>query len=314
MLEEQLTDNGQNPKQEKKPKPMQRRQFLGDTLKTVCGIGLLGMGLGSYSRQASSFPAWAVRPPGAINEEDFSGACIRCGLCVRDCPYDTLKLAELGDKIETGTPYFIAREIPCEMCEDIPCVVACPTNALDHDLTVIEDSRMGLAVVVDQETCIAFLGLRCEVCFNVCPVQGKAITLDMRHNKRSGKHAQFIPVVHSDACTGCGKCEYACILETAAIKVFPTALAKGKVGEHYRLGWNEKEKKGESLVTPDTEHRFNLPEGVEYNFNQGGLQLNEKLPDDSFSESKSADASPFSANPLDTLKKLQMQENGSDNK
>jgi ferredoxin-type protein NapG len=310
MLEEQSTDNGQELKQENKPKANHRRQFLGETLKTVCGIGLLGMGLGSYSRQASSFPAWAIRPPGAINEEDFSGACIRCGLCVRDCPYDTLKLAELGDKIETGTPYFIARDIPCEMCDDIPCVVACPTNALDHDLTVIEESRMGLAVLVDQETCIAFLGLRCEVCFNVCPVQGKAITLDMRHNKRSGKHAQFIPIVHSDACTGCGKCEQACILEEAAIKIFPTAMAKGQMGEHYRIGWNEKSKKGESLVTPDIEHRYNLPDGVKYDYNQGGLSL----PDDSSMKGKSADASPFSANPLETLKKLQMQENGLENK
>ncbi|MFK5894097.1 MAG: ferredoxin-type protein NapG [Pseudomonadota bacterium] len=301
MSQQQSTDNGQKLKQESKSKKIHRRQFLGDTLKTVCGIGLLGMGLGSYSRQASSFPAWAVRPPGAINEEDFSGACIRCGLCVRDCPYDTLKLAELGDQIETGTPYFIARDIPCEMCDDIPCVVACPTSALDHDLTVIEDSRMGLAVVVDHETCIAFLGLRCEVCFNVCPVQGKAITLDMRHNRRSGKHAEFIPVVHSDACTGCGKCEYACILEEAAIRIFPTAMAKGKVGEHYRLGWKEKQAKGESLVTPDVEHQYNLPEGVRYDYNQGGLKLQEL-------DNKSADASPFSGNPLDTLKNLQMQQ------
>lgn len=282
-----------------KPKAMHRRQFLGDTLKTACGIGLLGMGLGSYSRQASSFPAWAVRPPGAINEEVFSGACVRCGLCVRDCPYDTLKLAELGDKIETGTPYFIAREVPCEMCDDIPCVVACPSGALDRSLTNIDDSRMGLAVLVDQETCIAFQGLRCEVCFNVCPLLGEAITVEMQHNKRSGKHANFIPVVHSDACTGCGKCEQACILEEAAIRIFPSALAKGSIGEHYRLGWKEKGAKGKSLVTPDIEHQYNLPEGVQYNYNQGGLTI---------SKDQSADASPFSSNPLDTLKNLQKQE------
>ena len=28
---------------------------------------------------------------------------MRCGLCVRDCPYDTLKLAELGDKTMLAT-------------------------------------------------------------------------------------------------------------------------------------------------------------------------------------------------------------------
>ena len=133
---------------------LNRRKFMGDTLKTACGAALLGLGMGTYSRQAESFPAWAIRPPGALPEEEFAGACIRCGLCVRDCPYDMLRLAELGEQVALGTPYFIARDKPCEMCEDIPCVEACPTNALDHDLKNIEDARMGLAVLIDQEECI----------------------------------------------------------------------------------------------------------------------------------------------------------------
>ncbi|RLJ17709.1 ferredoxin-type protein NapG [bacterium endosymbiont of Escarpia laminata] len=269
---------------------MNRRQFLGNMLKTACGVGLVGMGLGIYSNRASSLPAHYIRPPGALPEEDFLGACIRCGLCVRDCPYDILFLGEVGDDVATGTPYFVARSGPCEMCEDIPCILACPTNALDHGLTDIEESRMGLAVVVDQETCIAFHGLRCEVCFNVCPIRGRAITLDMRHNVRSGKHALFIPVVHSDACTGCGLCERACILEEAAIKVFPTDLAKGELGKHYRLGWKEKEKAGGALVTPDVEHEYNLPEGVRYDLQGEGLIIEEK-----------PEETPFSSNPLNSL-------------
>ncbi|MCB1858686.1 MAG: ferredoxin-type protein NapG [Gammaproteobacteria bacterium] len=271
-----------------------RRQFLGNLLRTACGVGLLGTGLGLYSRQASSLPALAIRPPGALPEEEFLGACIRCGMCVRDCPYDILKLGQLGDEVPTGTPFFTARTGPCEMCEDIPCVPACPTNALDHGLTDIKQARMGLAVVVDQETCIAFLGLRCEVCFNICPIRGEAITLNYQHNDRSGKHALFIPVVHSQACTGCGLCEKACILEEAAIKVFPTHLAKGELGKHYRLGWKEKERAGQSLVTPDAEHRFNLPEGARYDLQGKGLILDAEKQDDEL---------PVSANPLDTLNK-----------
>ena len=259
-------------------------------LKTACGVGLIGVGLGLYAKRASSLPAQMIRPPGALPEEDFLGACIRCGLCVRDCPYDILFLGKLGEEVATGTPYFIARTGPCEMCEDIPCVAACPTNALDHGLTEIEDSRMGLAVVVDQESCIAFHGLRCEVCFNICPIRGRAITLDLQHNARSGKHALFIPVVHSKACTGCGLCERACILEQAAIKVFPSHLAKGELGKHYRLGWEEKERAGEALVTPDAEHRYNLPEGVRYDLQGEGLIIEEKV-----------EKTPFSSNPLDTL-------------
>lgn len=267
-----------------------RRQFLSTTLRAACGVGLIGLGLGLYSRQASSLSATAIRPPGAQPEEVFLGACIRCGLCVRDCPYDILQLGQIGEEVPTGTPYFTARTGPCELCEDIPCVVACPTNALDHNLTDIEEARMGLAVLIDQESCIAFHGLRCEVCYNVCPIRGDAISLDRRHNVRSGKHALFIPVVHSDACTGCGLCEKACILEQAAIKVLPTHLAKGEMGKHYRFGWEEKAKRGKSLVTPDLEHQYNLPEGVRYELQGRGLIIDQ--PQDQL---------PMSANPLETL-------------
>lgn len=278
--------NSENPKGKKKG--VSRRRFLTDMATTACGVGLFGLGVGLYSQRANSLPAVAIRPPGALPEEDFLAACTRCGLCVRDCPYDMLKLAEVGDDVPLGTPYFIAREAGCEMCEDIPCVPVCPTGALDHNLTNIDDARMGLAVVSDQETCIAFLGLRCEVCFNICPVRGKAITLEMQHNPRSGKHALFIPVVHSEACTGCGKCEEACILDEAAIKVLPARLAKGELGEHYRVGWEEKAKAGEALVTPDIEHRYTLPEGMRYDHAGEGLIREES-------------ESPFSPNPLDTL-------------
>ena len=72
----------------------------------------------------------------------------------------------------------------------------------------------------------------------------------------------FIPVVHSDACTGCGKCEQACILEEAAIKVLPHKLAKGELGRHYRLGWEEKEKAGGALVPGIKDIPDRLPEPV----------------------------------------------------
>ena len=52
----------------------------------------------------------------------------------------------------------------------------------------------------------------------------------------------------------------------------------------------EKEKAGEALVTPDTEHRYNLPEGVRYELQGEGLIIDEKVEE-----------TPFSGNPLDTL-------------
>ena len=237
-----------------------RRRFLADALRGACGAGVAGLLLGLLAAQGRARPAEALRPPGALPEPDFLGACVRCGLCVRDCPYDTLRLAELGEAVTLGTPYFVAREVPCEMCEDIPCRAACPTGALDPELETIEDARMGVAVLVGQETCLNLLGLRCDVCYRVCPLIDEAITLEREHNERTDAHARFVPTVHSDACTGCGKCEKACVLETAAIKVLPRDLALGELGHHYRLGWEEKEKRGESLVPDIIDLPDRLPE------------------------------------------------------
>ena len=237
-----------------------RRRFLTDAARVTGAAVLAGLGLALYARRAYPLPADAIRPPGALPEEKFVGACIRCGLCVRDCPYGTLDLTRLGDGPATGTPYFIARRVPCEMCEDIPCVKACPTGALDHKLTDITQARMGIAVLVDQENCLNFLGLRCDVCYRVCPLIDKAITLETQHNLRSGKHAMFLPTVWASACTGCGKCEKSCVLEEAAIKVLPAPLARGKPGAHYRLGWEEKEKAGGELVPGMIELPGRMPE------------------------------------------------------
>lgn len=188
-------------------------------------MSIVGLLLGVYSRQSAATPPWAIRPPGALPENDFSGACVRCGLCVRDCPYDTLKLAAFGAPgPAAGTPYFIAREIPCEMCEDIPCAAACPTGALSRELDDIRDADMGVAVLTGPDTCYSVTGTaHCRACFLACPVKGDAITMEQ---KRTGKRTYFEPTVHADHCTGCGKCERDCVTEKSSIKVLPRRLAK----------------------------------------------------------------------------------------
>ncbi len=227
---------------------MDRRRFLRDTAGAAGGAGLLALGSALVAGQGQARPAQALRPPGAREESAFLAACVRCGMCVRACPYDTLSLARLGQGPAQGTPFFEARSVPCEMCDDIPCVKACPTGALDPSLTDIGRAKMGVAVLIDQENCLNFLGLRCDVCYRVCPVIDKAITLETRHNPRSDRHAMLIPTVHAQDCTGCGKCEKSCVLERAAIKVMPLALARGELGAHYRKGWEERGKAGKSLI------------------------------------------------------------------
>lgn len=203
-----------------------RREFISLSLRSLIGAGLLGLYI--QGERAESAP---IRPPSALPEDRFLGSCLRCGLCAKDCPYDAIRMATPGSGIPTGTPYLEVRKIPCYMCEDIPCQKACPSGSLDRSMEDIAQARMGLAILHDQETCLAYLGQRCEVCYRACPLQGTAMTVEYKPGEST---AYFLPIVHSEACTGCGFCEHVCILDEPAIKVFDLGVAKGVRGKHYR--------------------------------------------------------------------------------
>jgi ferredoxin-type protein NapG len=47
---------------------------------------------------------YALRPPGALAEDDFNAACIKCGQCVVDCPPLILKLQPAGGALPIGIP------------------------------------------------------------------------------------------------------------------------------------------------------------------------------------------------------------------
>lgn len=219
------------------PAPADRRTFLARSLSGAAALSCAGVAWSAFLVESADARPDALRPPGAGAEADFNARCVKCGLCVEACPYGTLGLATLGGKAPAGTPYFEPRSVPCYMCPGIPCVAACPTGALDRGLTDVAKARMGLAVI-DAEHCLSWLGLRCEVCHRVCPVAGQAISVSP-HPREISKHAVFVPVVHADACTGCGVCEKACPTEAAAIRVVPPALVQGRIGAHYRLGWRD---------------------------------------------------------------------------
>lgn len=213
-----------------------RRELLTQAARGVAGAAMGGGLWGYLVREQARATPFALRPPGALAEPDFLSKCVKCGICVADCPYGTLKMAHVGAPYPIGTPYFVPRDVPCYMCPDIPCVKGCPTGALDLTLSDIEKSRMGLAVLIDQENCLSYRGLRCEICHRECPLQNRAITIE-NHQRKASKHALFVPIVHSDECTGCGACEKSCPLPEPAIKVLPRELAQAKLGDHYRFGW-----------------------------------------------------------------------------
>ena len=225
----------------------QRRKFFLSVARSI-GLATLGGLVWSAYIDELSASQLILRPPGALDEKDFLKNCIKCGMCVEACPFDTLKLAKPGDNKPLGTPYFTPREVPCYMCVDIPCVPICPTNALDITKVSkdgkldINKAQMGVALI-DTKNCIAFWGIQCDACYRACPLLDVAIKLEYEKNERTGKHAFLKPVVDSDFCTGCGLCERACVTQKASIFVLPREIALGKAGDYYIKGWDKNDEK-----------------------------------------------------------------------
>lgn len=247
-----------------------RRNIL---LKTAQGIGIFafsGLVWSSYVSKAKA-SSFTLRPPGAKDEAEFLQLCIKCGKCVTFCPYNTLRLAKPEDSIPTGTPYFTPREIPCYMCEDVPCVPVCPTKALDSALLEneekvmdINNAKMGVAIV-DIKNCVAYWGIQCDACYRACPLIDSAIKLEYKSNERTNKHTFLLPIVDSDVCTGCGKCERACITKKAAIMVLPRDKVLGSVGTNYIKGWeSEDEKRLEGLESPANKNKSDVKGAIDY--------------------------------------------------
>jgi ferredoxin-type protein NapG len=133
-----------------------RRGFLKNL---AFGAGVLGAALLGF------FPllkGWVrkMRPPGALNEDEFLASCIKCGQCVQVCPVEAIKLADLTDGVAVGTPYIAARDQACDFsCDGLQCVLACPTGALTHHINYAHEAEMAIAKVVAPERCLAAQGL-----------------------------------------------------------------------------------------------------------------------------------------------------------
>ncbi len=100
-----------------------------------------------------------LRPPGALEEDIFLASCIKCGQCLQVCPPQVIKLAGISQGFGIGTPYIVPRDGGCILCSGLPCVLACPTGALAHELSLGKDAEMGLAVISGPDTCLSVRGV-----------------------------------------------------------------------------------------------------------------------------------------------------------
>ena len=154
-----------------------------------------------------------IRPPFAVSEAAFVTLCVgNCTKCLEACPHKAIFLSDLDGAL-TGAkrPRIAPSEKPCYLCQDFPCVTACPTGALHREDG--ETPKMGKVLL--RSGCHRKLGRDpfCEYCVERCPVPG-AISMDDTKG----------PVVNHDKCAGCGVCEYCCPAKPVAIKTLPLAV------------------------------------------------------------------------------------------
>ncbi len=140
----------------KQKEGISRRKFL--KTSTVVTVGS-AVAFGVVSVPLLRSNQNLLRPPGALDEDSFLAACIKCGQCLQVCPPQVIILAGIGHGFGIGTPYITPREGGCILCAGLPCVLACPTGALDHHISEGKEAEMGLAVISQPDTCLSILGI-----------------------------------------------------------------------------------------------------------------------------------------------------------
>ena len=142
-------DNGRKPAPDAPPpasiakRQTARRRVLRTILLTggVLGAAMSGFLPLVYAQKQR------LRPPGALDEKDFLGSCIKCGQCVQVCPVEAIKLADLVDGMGVGVPYIDARAQACDFsCDAVQCILACPTGSLTYHKPAFLPVRSGAAL------------------------------------------------------------------------------------------------------------------------------------------------------------------------
>ena len=213
---------------------MNRRQFSLFSLATIgCAAGA-GIGVNKFYE-----PKLHLRPPGSAKH--FESLCIKCGQCVQVCPYHSISLLGLDDGINLASAYIDPSKRGCYLCDLFPCVLACPSGALDHSISSIKDVKMGVAIVRDSQKCFATLNKivnqsdidhllnrkthnqreedakdiikanlskTCSLCVDSCPVQNAISFIQI--------NGQNIVKIKPN-CVGCGVCQEVCFTEVIEI-------------------------------------------------------------------------------------------------
>lgn len=226
-------------------KTTNRREFIQYSTLGILGLLTAGGAVLSPYLKADNL---LLRPPGAVNENDFLALCIKCGQCEQVCPYHSIELADITQGLGVGTPFIGPLKRACYLCTALPCVLACPTNALNHLAEKPEDVKMGVAVFKYSNKCIGistekvsrkdinkiyehphknnlenkileklenYEDKQCTICADMCPFPNSILAIEMIDDSaNNGKR----PKINS-SCVGCGVCAELC--PSSAIVIEP---------------------------------------------------------------------------------------------
>lgn len=129
----------------------------------------------------------AIRPPGALGEEQFVETCSRCDACIKACPKAILVRGH------GGFPMIDFNQGACTFCG------ACAEACKDGCFTAARGWEMKAVV---GPACVEPKGVSCRMCESACDADA------IRFRPMLGGRSQ--PVIDADNCTGCGACAAPC--------------------------------------------------------------------------------------------------------
>ena len=142
-----------------------------------------------------------IRPPWALEENQFVEICTGCGECVDHCPSAILR------KDRGGFPAVDFSAGQCEFCAE--CVSHCQTGALLLRKNPTDTPWQLKAVIGEQ--CLTFQSVVCRTCVEQC----ESFAIEFRMN--AGRVPR--PELDLSQCNGCGACYGSCPVNAISIRM-----------------------------------------------------------------------------------------------